>query len=462
LETLTQFIMAINDIVWGPPMLVAILGTGLFLQLRLKCMPLTRIPAGFAMVWRGRKAVPGAPGEITPYAALMTALAATVGTGNIAGVATAIAIGGPGAVFWMWMTALVGMATKYAEVLLAVHYRETDDRGEQVGGPMYAIKNGLGRHWRWLGAAFAIFGGLAGFGIGNMVQSNSIAGALDGAFGIDPWISGIVMAVCTGFVLLGGVKRIGAVAEKLVPFMCVGYVVASLIVLGMYADQIPGAFVLIIDSAFNPVAATGGFTGAAVMMAIRYGVARGIFSNEAGLGTAGIAQAAGQTKNAVESGLVGMMGTFIDTIIVCTMTALVLLVTGVWNGGLKGAALTAAGFDAAFPGFGGQFLAIAITIFAFTTILGWAYYGEKCWEYLVGTSVEVPYRVVWTLFVLVGAVTQLDFVWLLADTLNAFMALPNLISLLLLSPVVVRLTQEYWAKYERDRKRTGTPAGQRS
>jgi AGCS family alanine or glycine:cation symporter len=244
--------------------------------------------------------------------------------------------------------------------------------------------------------------------------------------------------------------------------MCVGYVVASLIVLGMYADQIPGAFVLIIDSAFNPVAATGGFTGAAVMMAIRYGVARGIFSNEAGLGTAGIAQAAGQTKNAVESGLVGMMGTFIDTIIVCTMTALVLLVTGVWNGGLKGAALTAAGFDAAFPGFGGQFLAIAITIFAFTTILGWAYYGEKCWEYLVGTSVEVPYRVVWTLFVLVGAVTQLDFVWLLADTLNAFMALPNLISLLLLSPVVVRLTQEYWAKYERDRKRTGTPAGQRS
>lgn len=462
METLTQFIAAINDIVWGPPMLVAILGTGLFLQVRLKCMPLTKICAGFAMVWRGRKAVPGAPGEITPYAALMTALAATVGTGNIAGVATAIALGGPGAVFWMWMTALVGMATKYAEVLLAVHYRETDDRGEQVGGPMYAIKNGLGRHWRWLGAAFAIFGGLAGFGIGNMVQSNSIAGALDGAFGIDPWISGIVMAVFTGFVLLGGVKRIGAVAEKLVPFMCVGYVVASLIVLGIYADQIPGAFVLIVDSAFNPVAATGGFAGAALMMAIRYGVARGIFSNEAGLGTAGIAQAAGQTKNPVESGLVGMMGTFIDTIIVCTMTALVLIVTGVWNSGLKGAALTAAGFDAAFPGFGGQLLAVAITIFAFTTILGWAYYGEKCWEYLVGTAVEVPYRMVWTLFVLIGAVTQLDFVWLVADTLNAFMALPNLVSLLLLSPVVVRLTQEYWARHERDRSAALIATGKRS
>ncbi|NMG48101.1 amino acid carrier protein [Azoarcus communis] len=453
MEALTQIITAINDIVWGPPMLVAILGTGLFLQLRLRLMPITRIVAGFVMVWRGRKAAPDAPGEITPYAALMTALAATVGTGNIAGVATAIAIGGPGAMFWMWMTALVGMATKYAEVLLAVHFRETDDRGEQVGGPMYAIKNGLGRNWRWLGAAFAIFGGLAGFGIGNMVQSNSIAGALDAAFGVNPWVSGVVMAVCTGFVLLGGVKRIGAVAEKLVPFMCVGYIVASLIVLGIYADQVPAAFALIIESAFSPVAATGGFAGAAVMMAIRYGVARGIFSNEAGLGTAGIAQAAGQSRNPVESGLVGMMGTFIDTIVVCTMTGLVLIVTGVWNNGLKGAALSAAGFDAAFQGFGGQFLAVAITVFAFTTILGWAYYGEKCWAYLLGTSVEVPYRAVWTVFVLVGAVTHLDFVWLVADTLNAFMALPNLISLILLSPVVVRLTQAYWDQHEHKRSR---------
>jgi AGCS family alanine or glycine:cation symporter len=446
MEALTQLITAINDIVWGPPMLVAILGTGLYLQLRLGFMPITRILAGFAMVWRGRQAAPDAPGEITPYAALMTALAATVGTGNIAGVATAIAIGGPGAMFWMWMTALVGMATKYSEVLLAVHYRETDDHGEQVGGPMYAIKNGLGKRWRWLGAAFAIFGGLAGFGIGNMVQSNSIAGALESAFGINPWVSGVVMAVFTGFVLLGGVKRIGAVAEKLVPFMCIGYIVASLTVLGLYADQIPAAFTLIFASAFSPVAATGGFAGAAVLMAMRYGVARGIFSNEAGLGTAGIAQAAGQTRNAVESGLVGMMGTFIDTIIVCTMTGLVLIVTGVWSSGLKGAALSAAGFNAAFPGYGGQFLAVAIAVFAFTTILGWAYYGEKCWGYLVGTAAEVPYRVLWTIFVLVGAVTHLDFVWLVADTLNAFMALPNLISLLLLSPVIVRLSHEYWAK----------------
>ncbi|MBS0509993.1 MAG: sodium:alanine symporter family protein [Proteobacteria bacterium] len=446
MENLTAFITSINDVVWGVPMLVAILGTGLFLQLRLGFMPIAKIGAGFAMVWRGRKAAPGSVGEITPYAALMTALAATVGVGNIAGVATAIAVGGPGALFWMWMTALVGMATKYAEVLLAVHYRETDDHGEQVGGPMYAIKNGLGRHWRWLGGAFALFGGLAGFGIGNMVQANSIAGALQASFGIDPWLSGVVMAVITGFVLLGGVKRIGAVAEKLVPFMCVGYIVASLTVLGIYVDQIPAAFSLIFTSAFSPVAATGGFAGAAVMMAVRYGVARGIFSNEAGLGTAGIAQAAGQTSNAVESGLVGMMGTFIDTILVCTMTGLVLIVTGVWSSGLKGAALSAAGFSAAFPGFGGEFLAIALVVFAFTTILGWAYYGEKCWEYLVGSAVmEKPYRLLWTLFVLVGAVTQLEFVWLVSDTLNAFMAVPNLVSLLLLSPVIVKLTQEYWA-----------------
>ncbi len=446
MDSITSFITAINDIVWGPPMLIAILGTGLFLQLRLKFMPITKIVAGFIMVWRGRKAAPGAPGEITPYAALMTALAATVGTGNIAGVATAIAVGGPGAMFWMWMTALVGMATKYAEVLLAVHYRETDDHGEQVGGPMYAIKNGLGRRWVWLGGAFALFGGLAGFGIGNMVQSNSIAGALQAGFGINPWVSGIVMTVFTGFVLLGGVKRIGAVAEKLVPFMCIGYIAVALMVLGIYVDQIPAAFALIFESAFNPVAATGGFAGAAVMMAMRYGVARGIFSNEAGLGTAGIAQAAGQTKNPVESGLVGMMGTFIDTIVVCTMTGLVVIVTGAWSSGLKGAALSSAAFATAFPGFGAQFLSIALAIFAFTTILGWAYYGEKCWEYLVGTSVEIPYRVLWTLFVMVGAVMQLDFVWLVSDTLNAFMALPNLVSLLLLSPVVAKLTTDYFAK----------------
>jgi len=448
--TLTAIVTSINNFVWGPPMLVLILGTGLYLQLRLGLMPLRRIFMGFRMVWKSRQAEAGAKGEITPYAALMTALAATVGTGNIAGVATAIAIGGPGALFWMWMTALVGMATKYAEVLLAVHFREVDDRGEHIGGPMYAIKNGLGKRWAWLGVAFALFGGLAGFGIGNMVQSNSIAAALDASFGVSPWVSGVVLMVLTGFVLLGGVKRIGAVAAKLVPAMCVGYIAASLLVLGLYAQEIPAAFGLIFTHAFTPLSAVGGFTGATLMLAMRYGVARGIFSNEAGLGTAGIAQAAGQTKDAAESGMVGMMGTFIDTILVCTMTGLVIIVTGLWSSGLTGAALSSGAFGAALPGFGQYFVAIALTVFAFTTILGWAYYGEKCWGYLFGSNIILPYRALWTLFVLVGAVTQLDFVWLLADTLNAFMAFPNLVSLVLLSPVVSKLTTDYFERKRRE------------
>ncbi|MCA8878752.1 MAG: sodium:alanine symporter family protein [Rhodobacteraceae bacterium] len=445
METATAILSAINGFVWGPPMLILILGTGLLLQVRLKMMPIRRIPTGFKMVWDGRTPAADAEGEISPYAALMTALAATVGTGNIAGVATAIALGGPGAVFWMWITAFVGMATKYSEVLLAVQYREVDDRGEHVGGPMYAIKNGLGQNWRWLGTAFAIFGGLAGFGIGNMVQSNSIAHAVHESFGMPFWISGVVLAVLTGLVLLGGIKRIGAVAEKLVPAMCIGYIVVALLVLVIYAGALPGALAMIVTHAFSTTAAGGGFAGATIMMAMRYGVARGVFSNEAGLGTAGIAQAAGQSMNAAQSGLIGMMGTFIDTLIVCTMTALVIIVTGVWDSGTSGAALTANAYDAALPGFGQYFLAIALTIFAFTTILGWAYYGEKCWEFLIGTSVEKPYRVLWTIFVLIGAVSQLDFVWLVADTLNAFMAFPNLISLVALSPIVVKVTNDYFA-----------------
>ena len=449
MEMLTAFLSAVNGFVWGPPMLVLILGTGIFLQIRLKLMPIRRVPMGFRMVWAGRTPDADAAGEISPYAALMTALAATVGTGNIAGVATAIALGGPGALFWMWMTALVGMATKYAEVLLSVHFREVDDNGEHVGGPMFAIKNGLGAKWRWLGAAFALFGGLAGFGIGNMVQSNSISQVMTESFGIPAWISGVVLAVLTGLVLLGGIRRIGAVAQKLVPSMCIAYMAVAAVVLVLYASEIPAAFAMIIDHAFNPVAASGGFAGATIMLAMRYGVARGIFSNEAGLGTAGIAQAAGQSKDAAQSGLIGMMGTFIDTLVVCTMTGLIIIVTGLWNDGTSGAALTSMAFDAALPGFGQYFLAIALAVFAFTTILGWAYFGEKCWEYLGGTKVQVPYRVLWTGFVLIGAVTQLDFVWLVADTLNAFMAFPNLVSLLLLSPVVVRVTNEYF-----DRRRT--------
>ena len=445
MQQLTHWLQDLNSMVWGVPMIVLILGTGFYLQLRLGFMPLRNIAYGFRMIWKSRSVHDKASGDISPYAALMTALSATVGTGNIAGVATAIAVGGPGAVFWMWMTALVGMATKYAEVVVAVKYREQNSKGQWVGGPMYAIKNGLGPKWRWLAAAFAIFGGLAGFGIGAMVQANGISSAMESAFGVQTWMTGLVVAALTAAVVLGGIQRIGAVAEKLVPTMCLVYIVCVLWVLGCYVEQIPSAFMLIIEQAFQPTAAVGGFAGSTVLMAIRMGVARGIFSNEAGLGTAGIAQAAGQTKDPVFSGIVGMMGTFIDTIIVCTMTGLAIVVSGVWDSGASGALLSTQSFEAAMPGFGKYLLAISLAVFAFTTILGWAYYGEKCWTYLVGPICEKPFRVLWVAGVFMGAVVTLDVAWLVADTLNALMAIPNLISLLLLSPVIVKLTRQYFA-----------------
>ncbi|WAG81423.1 sodium:alanine symporter family protein [Metapseudomonas furukawaii] len=446
MESINTLVNQINGLVWGPPMLVAILGTGLFLMVFLRFMPLLRIGTGFRLLWQGRAKGDDESGEISPFQALMTCLAATVGTGNIAGVATAIFLGGPGALFWMWCTALVGMATKYSEVVLAVHYREKDARKEHVGGPMYAIKNGLGKKWLWLGTAFAIFGGLAGFGIGNMVQVNSMAHALESTFNVPFWVTGVVTMVVTGLVILGGIRRIGKVAEALVPFMCVAYIIASIAVLIINVDAIPGAFELIFTHAFSPAAATGGFAGAAVMAAIRFGVARGIFSNEAGLGTAGIAQAAGTTNSPVRSGLIGMLGTFIDTLIICTMTGLVIICSGVWTSGQSGAALSAAAFESALPGFGAIILSLALVIFAYTTILGWSYYGERCWEFLVGTKAILPFRIVWVLAIPFGAVAQLDFAWLVADTLNGLMALPNLLSLLLLSPVVVKLTREYFAR----------------
>lgn len=401
---------------------------------------------GFRLMWGGRIKGDAATGDVSPFQALMTCLSATVGTGNIAGVATAIFLGGPGALFWMWCTALVGMATKYSEIVLAVHYREKDERGEYCGGPMYAIKNGLGKSWAWLGFVFAIFGGLAGFGIGNMVQSNSMAEVMESSFHIERWVTGLVTTIIVALVILGGIKRIAKVSASLVPFMCVGYVAMSLVVLGIYIDRVPDAFVLIFTYAFTPSAATGGFAGAAVMMAMQYGVARGIFSNEAGLGTAGIAQAAGTTNSPVRSGLIGMIGTFIDTIIICSMTGLAIICSGVWTSGVKGATLSTAAFESALPGVGGYLVAIALVIFTFTTILGWSYYGEKCWIYVAGRKTVLPFRILWVLAVFGGAVFQLDFVWLLADTLNALMAIPNLVALLLLSPVVIKLTNDYFDK----------------
>ena len=445
MESLHQFFTWLNGIVWGVPMIVLIIGTGLYLQLRLGFMPIRKVIYGFRMIWKSREPGATAEGEITPYAALMTALSATIGTGNIAGVATAIAVGGPGALFWMWVTAFVGMATKYAEVVLAVKYREVDDHGEHAGGPMFAIRNGLASHWHWLGTAFAIFGGLAGFGIGNMVQANGIASAMQNSFGISTWVTGLILTVLTGLVVLGGIKRIGAVAEKVVPAMSIFYILCVVVVLIMFAGNIPSALATVVSDAFTGTAAAGGFLGSTVIMAIQRGVARGIFSNEAGLGTAGIAQAAGSTSNPVFSGVIGMMGTFIDTIIVCTMTGLAIMVTGVWTTGETGAVLTSTAFEAAMPGIGAYLLAISLALFAFTTILGWGYYSEKCWEFLVGTVSEKPFRILWTIAVFFGATLSLDFAWLVADTLNALMAIPNLISLLLLSPVVVKLTRDYFA-----------------
>jgi len=452
MDDFTALMNSLNGFVWGPAMLVLILGTGLYLQLRLFGMPIRRIGAGLRLVWRGRNVDPSLPGEVSPFAALMTCLAATIGVGNIAGVATAIALGGPGALFWMWMTALVGMATKYAEVVLAVHFRERDAQGRYVGGPMYAIKNGLGPRWAWLGTVFAIFGGLAGFGIGNMVQANSIAAAMQTSFGVSNSATGIVLLVLTAAVILGGIQRISAVANWLVPFMAIGYVVAALVVLVVHAADVPAAFVTIFSNAFTPTAAVGGFAGATIMAGIRYGVARGIFSNEAGLGTAGIAQAAGFSASPVHSGLIGMMGTFFDTIVVCSMTGLAIVVSGAWTSGQTGAALTQLAFQSAMPGIGDEVVAISLAVFALTTIFGWSFYGERCWNYLAGPRAIMPFRVLWTGAVFLGAVTHLDLAWTIADTLNALMAVPNLVALLALAPVVVTLTREQLAQVLRGRE----------
>lgn len=445
MDLVERYLNLLNGIVWGVPMLILILGTGLYLMLLLGFMPLRRLATGFKMMWAGRSKGDSSTGEVSPFQALMTCLSATVGTGNIAGVATAIFVGGPGALFWMWCTALVGMATKYSEVMLSVHFREKDERGEFIGGPMYVIKNGLGVHWQWLGAVFALFGGLAGFGIGNMVQANTLAEALQVSFAIPTWVSGLIASVTVALVILGGVKRIGQVSATLVPFMCIAYLVAGMVVLVVFANQIPHAFSLIFSSAFTGTAATGGFAGAAVMMSIQYGVARGVFSNEAGLGTAGIAQSAGTTTDPVRSGLIGMMGTFIDTIVVCSVTGLAIICSGVWSGGQTGSSLSSMAFDSAMPGMGGAVVAIALSLFTFTTILGWSYYGEKCWIYLVGRKSVMPFRCLWVIAVMAGAVFKAGLVWSIADLLNALMAIPNLMSLLLLSPLVFKLTKQYFA-----------------
>ncbi len=439
MEQFSSYVHAVNGFVWGPVMLVLIFGTGIYLTVGLRFLTIRRIPAAFRLLFS-----PGAPGEgeISPFGALMTALSATIGTGNIAGVATAIFLGGPGALFWMWLAALFGIATKYAEAVLAVHYREHDETGHYKGGPMYYIRNGLGDNWRWLAFLFALFGSLAGFGIANTVQSNSVSEVLDAAFGIEPLVTGLVLAVLVAMVILGGIRRIAHVTSVLVPFMAVAYLVAGLVLIIMNVSALPAAVATIVESAFTGHAAGGGFAGATMLMALRMGVARGIFSNEAGLGSAPIAHAAARTDDPVRQGTIAMLGTFIDTLVVCTITGLAIVMTGVFDSGETGAKLTRLAFSQGVAG-GEWVVTLGLCLFAFTTMIGWSYYGERCVVYLVGERGVLPFRLAWVFAIPLGTVLDLPLVWVIADTLNACMAFPNLAALLLLSPVVFRLTREY-------------------
>ena len=443
METLDAIVGKVGAFAWGPPMLILLVGTGFWLTYSLRGLQFTKLGHALYLALIKRKEDSDEPGDITHFQALMTALSATVGTGNIAGVATAIAVGGPGALFWMWITGLVGMATKYAEAVLAVKYRVVDENGEMSGGPMYYISKGL--ELPWLGVVFAIFASIAAFGIGNMVQSNSVADAVEATFNIPTWITGVVLMICTAAVVLGGIKSIGRVTSILVPIMIVFYMAAALYIILINISGVPGALVFIVKQAFNPTAAAGGFAGATVMLAIRMGVARGVFSNESGLGSAPIAAAAAQTKHPVTQALVSMTQTFIDTLIVCTMTGLVLILTGAWSSGETGAELTTIAFQSAMPG-GALIVTLGIVLFAYSTMLGWCYYGEKSIEYLFGIKSVLPYRIVFIMLIGVGAVAKLSLVWNISDTLNGLMAIPNLIGLLMLTPVVVSETKQYFRK----------------
>lgn len=444
-SSVQELLTNISDLIWGPPLLILLVGTGIYLTFLLRGLQFRKLIYSLWLALVKRKEDGDNPGDITHFQALMTALAATVGTGNIAGVATAIAIGGPGALFWMWITGLFGMATKYAEAVLAVKYRVVDENGQMSGGPMYYISRGL--NLKWLGALFAIFASIAAFGIGNMVQSNSVADAINHSFNIPVEITGIVLAFLTGLVILGGIKSIGRVTQILVPSMVVFYMLAALVVVIIHIEAVPNVIYLVITEAFSSTAASGGFAGATVMLTIRMGVARGVFSNESGLGSAPIAAAAAQTKHPVTQALVSMTQTFIDTIVVCSFTGFAILVSGVLTTGTTGVPLTSLAFETALPGqWGGIVVSLGIIFFAYSTILGWCYYGEKSIEYLLGKKSVFPYRIAFVVAVFVGAVAKLDLVWTFADIMNGLMALPNLIGLLGLGGIVAAETKDYFQK----------------
>lgn len=441
MKGLEQGLQAVNAWVWGPPLLILLVGTGILLTVRLGLLQVLRLPLALRLVFGAKSE---GEGDISSFGALATALAATVGTGNIVGVATAIQLGGPGALFWMWLAAFFGMATKYAEGLLAVKYRSVDETGQISGGPMYYIERGLGRRFKPLAIFFACSGVLVAlFGIGTFPQVNAIVSSTKASLGIPSVVTAVILTLLTALVTLGGIKSIAKVTTKVVPFMALLYIGCAIIVLCTFADQVPHAVSMVFTSAFTPTAAQGGFLGATVMLAIQSGIARGVFSNESGLGSAPIAAAAAKTKWPAEQGLVSMTGTFFDTIIICTLTGLTLIVTGAWSGAESGAAMTQAAFDSAIP-YGSLLLTICLILFAFTTILGWNYYGERCLEYLFGVKAIMPYRMLFLVFIAGGAFLKLEVIWILSDIVNGLMAFPNLIALVGLSSVVAIETKRYF------------------
>ncbi|MBL6440112.1 sodium:alanine symporter family protein [Streptococcus suis] len=440
-----ELFKAINNLVWGPPLLILLVGTGVYFTLRLGMFQVSKLPTAFRLIFSSDQS---GQGDVSSFAALCTALAATVGTGNIVGVATAITTGGPGALFWMWVAAFFGMATKYAEGFLAIKYRTKDANGQAAGGPMHYITLGMGQKWKPLAVFFAVSGVLVALlGMGTFSQVNSIASSMSSSFGLAPQLVGIVTAISIAFFIFGGIEKISDVSTKIVPFMAILYILASLIVLLVHWDELLPTLGLVLKSAFSPAAAVGGFVGATVKEAIQRGIARGVFSNESGLGSAPIAAAAAKSDNPVEQGLISMTGTFIDTLIICTLTGLTILVTGQWSvEGLEGAPLTQAAFATVFGNAGSIALTISLVLFAFTTILGWSYYGERCIEFLFGTKSILPYRLLFVAMVALGGFLKLDLIWTIADIVNGLMALPNLIALLALSPVIIKETRQYFAK----------------
>lgn len=440
-----ELFKAINNLVWGPPLLLLLVGTGVYFTLRLGVFQIGKLPTAFRLIFSSDQS---GQGDVSSFAALCTALAATVGTGNIVGVATAITTGGPGALFWMWVAAFFGMATKYAEGFLAIKYRTKDANGQAAGGPMHYITLGMGQKWKPLAVFFAVSGVLVALlGMGTFSQVNSIASSMSASFGLAPQLVSIVTAISIAFFIFGGIEKISDVSTKIVPFMAILYILASLIVLVVHWNELLPTLGLVLKSAFSPAAAVGGFVGATVKEAIQRGIARGVFSNESGLGSAPIAAAAAKSDNPVEQGLISMTGTFIDTLIICTLTGFTILVTDQWSvEGLAGAPLTQAAFATVFGNTGSIALTISLVLFAFTTILGWSYYGERCIEFLFGIKSILPYRLVFVAMVALGGFLKLDLIWTIADIVNGLMALPNLIALLALSPVIIKETRQYFTK----------------